>query len=97
MVKEKKKIEIDVDDLMRACNILDTLRVSLDRIGAIDKQGRDKMLLAMDEFFTPAVYREIADCWFLIATIFEKEIGRDSFLKRSSDKTIKPFGKNASE
>ena len=93
-----KKVEIDIDDLMRVCNILDSLRVSLDRIGAIVNQGRDKMRLAFDEYFTSvnpktgkAVYHEIADCWELLARLLDKELGQEEFLNRTRQKTIPYF------
>lgn len=86
-----KKVEVSIDDLMRVCNILDSLRVSLDRIGAMNSQGRDKMLQAMDDYFTPKVYREIADCWLLLYKLLEKKIGTDELLKKHEEKNIKPF------
>lgn len=90
-VRMNKIVPINLEEIVRVCNILDSLRVSLDRIGAIDKQGPGKMMKAMDEYFTPEVYREIADNWLLLAKIIEKEIGHDEFLKQSKSKKIKYF------
>ncbi len=86
-----KKAEVNLDDLMRVCNVLDSLRVSLDRIGAINQQGRDKMRLALDEYFTSGVYKEIADSWLMLAKIIQKEISREEFLQRTKEKKIPYF------
>lgn len=96
-----KKIEIDIDDLMRVCNILDSLRVSLHHIGAVGgTQGKDKMHRAMDEYFTTTdysqdgktgVYNEIADCWFILVELIKKNIGREELKKQSKNKRIKYF------
>lgn len=83
-----KNIEVSVNDIVRVCNILDSLRVSLDQIGSVNSQGRDKMLRAMGEYFTPEVYREIADSWSILAKILEKEIGWDEFIKSGRRKKI---------
>jgi len=86
-----KNTEIDSDDLMRVCNILDSLRVSLDQIGAVNSQGRDKMLLAMEEYFKPELYKEIADCWGVLAHLLDKQLGHQEFLKRTEEKKIKYY------
>ena len=83
-----KNIEISLDDLMRVCNTLDSLRVSLDQIGAVNLQGHDKMLMALDEYFTPQVYREIADIWVVLAKMLEREVGHQDFLDRCKEKKI---------
>lgn len=69
-------MELDQEHVIRIWKLLENIRVSLDRIGAINSQGRDKMLQAMDEYFTPSLYNEIRNCSLPLTKMLDKTIGK---------------------
>ncbi len=74
-MSENKKLELAQEDVIKIWKLLENLRVSLDRIGAINSQGRDKMLQAMNEYFTPGLYKEIRSSSLILTRLLDKEIG----------------------
>ena len=97
MNNEEKEITLKQKDLIRVWQLLENLRVSLDKIGAINSQGRDKMRLAFDEYFTSTdkfekgIYGEIADCWEGLIRQLNREIGKEAVNKMSLDLEAKEF------
>lgn len=86
-MSENNKIAVETEDLIKVWKILENLRVSLDKIGSVGSfQGKDKMHIAMDEYFTPLVYREIADAWYVLS---EKYLPRDKCVEIA--KSVKYF------
>lgn len=86
-----KKIELAQEDVIKIWKLLENLRVSLDRIGAINSQGRDKMLQALDEYFTPVLYNEIRSCSLPLTKLLDKEIGKNEVDKLCREIDIKSF------
>lgn len=76
-------IELKYDEYVKIFKVLENLRLSLDRIGAINKQGRDKMRLAFDEYFTsePLIYKEIADTSTILAMKIRETHGEEEVFK----------------
>lgn len=91
MNNEDKEITLKQKDLIRTWQLLENLRVSLDRIGAINSQGRDKMRLAFDEYFTSTdkfkkgIYGEIAGCSEVLTRLLIKELGQETAIKFSRE------------
>ena len=80
-MSEDKKIELTQESVIKIWKLLENIRVSLDRIGAINSQGRDKMLQAMDEYFTSGIYREVADNSDVLTRLLTKELGEEAVIK----------------
>lgn len=67
-------IEIAKNDLIRAWQILEEMRVSLDRIGGYFAEEPDKMRLELDKYFSPNVWKKISNASFVLAKyLSEKE------------------------
>ncbi len=95
-----KKLEVDQEDLIRIWKLLENLRVSLHRIGSANSQGREKMRMALEEYFTSrekfseGIYGEIAKDSEVLTRLLIKELGEETVDKLSREIAHLKFGLN---
>jgi len=66
-------IEVDKKHLIQAWQILEELRVSLDKIGGDFYDNPEKMRLELDKYISPSVWKNISDSSFALATYISDE------------------------
>lgn len=61
-------IEIDKKYLIQAWQILEELRISLDKIGGHFYDNPEKMRLELDKYISPGVWKKISNASFALAS-----------------------------
>jgi len=90
MKNQNEKIVIPIDNLQRLSNILNSIRVSMDRIGGLDDTAKQQR--ALSEYFGPTVYREVRDCTAITDELLDKAIGHDASVAAYKKCNVPPYG-----